>query len=115
MNLSCNKSSPAHAGPSFPQWAFVASADPAEQNRRGPRIKTPRQLQFLEGFLDGDWHTVSREDESRLIDGALLDLGWRFAYRPVYDDQGVFAQYQLSRWQVRLVKRLSRRIAEVSL
>ncbi|WP_054760371.1 hypothetical protein [Methylomonas koyamae] len=66
--------SPAHAGILFPQSAYAASADPAEQNRRGPRIETPRQLQFLEGFLDGEWHTVSREDESRLIDGALLDL-----------------------------------------
>lgn len=106
--------SPAHAGILFPQRAYAASADPAEQNRRGPRIETPRQLQFLEGFLDGEWHTVSREDESRLIDGALLDLGWRFAYRPIYNDQDVFPQYQLSRWQIRLLKRLSRRLAEVS-
>lgn len=100
--------------PSFPQCAYAPCSDPVLQNRRGPRINTARQLQFLNGFVDGEWHAVSRDNESRLIDGVLLELGWRFAYRSVHDNPEAFAQYQLSHWQIRLLRRLSRRFEKVS-
>jgi hypothetical protein len=113
MILHSNQPGRAPVRPSFPQCAYALSSDPEYQNRCGLRINTEYQLQFLNSFVDGEWHAVSREDESRLIDGVLLELGWRFAYRPIYDDAEAFAQYQLSHWQIRLLRRLRRRFEEV--
>lgn len=109
-----NQTAQAFAWPSFPQCAYAFSSDPALQNRRGPRVNNSRQLAFLECFLDGEWHSVSCRDENRWIDGVLLDLGWRFNYRRIHDDSEACSQYKLTHWQIRLLKRISRRFVEAT-
>lgn len=100
--------------PAFTLCANTFSSDPALQNQRWPKVKTPTQQRFLERFLDGQWHTVANSDESRLIDSVLFDLGWRFNCRPACNNPEAGSQYKLVYWQIQALKHLSRRFMEAS-
>jgi len=109
-----NHAAQAFACPPFPQCAYAFSSDPTLQGRSGPKVYNLQQLAFLEGFADGRWKPVSVRDESHLIDGDLYVLGWRFDYRRSLDPITT-SEYRLMKWQIRLLKRLSRRLAQENL